>query len=145
MPITVTISKGPLPKFQPSKYCKWCVTVETDDPAGFKSEEDLPVPLQWAVDFSADTDILDPEKAQLIEGAPKYSIDPGADEGTFTTPGQTRFTICFIAACKERDDSEMSLENRLAARGASFPQAWNPVPFKGGANGVAKILGPAPK
>jgi len=150
MTITVTITKEPLSKFQPSKYCKWCVEVETDDADGFTSDEGLKVPLQWAVDFSSDIDILDPEQAKHIPGAPKYSVDPGPDEGTFTKPGDKTFKICFVAACSDRADTDMSLENRLRVPGAQpgqpgMPQGWNRVPFDGGPNGVGKIVGPAPK
>jgi len=140
MAVTITIEKHPLKDFTPSKYCEWCVTVETDDPAGWEG------PTQWALDFPADTDILDPEEARRIKGTPKYTVDPKPDEGTITQPGATQFKICFVAACKERDGAtDMSLESRINfPRGASLaPREWQRVPFEGAPDGVGKIVGPA--
>lgn len=146
MAITIQIEKHPLKHFSPSKYCEWSVTVTTDDPDGFKSSDDDSVPLEWALDFPPDTDILDPEQAKKIKGAPKYKIDPKAGEGTITKPGQKSFKISFVAACKDREDTEMSLENRVDyPPGASLaPRDWHRIPYDGGPNGVGKIVGPAP-
>jgi len=146
MAITVQIEKHPLEDFSPSKYCEWCVTVTTDDPEGFTSADGASVPLQWALDFPSDTDILDPEEAKKIKGAPKYTIDPEPGKGTITQPGQKDFKICFVAACKDREGTEMSLENRVDyPPGAVLaPRDWHRVPFDGGPNGIGKIVGPAP-
>lgn len=154
MPVTVEIEKRPLGNFQPSKYCEWCVTIKTDNPAGFQPHQGFQPnpanPLQsfeWALDFPADTDILDPKKAAKIKGAPKYKIDPDYGKGTTTPIGAKEVKICFVAACKERDDVEMSVERRNI-----FPvppllvdpdELWEPVPHEGGEDGVGPIVGPA--
>jgi len=147
MAITIEIEKHPLRNFAPSRYCEWCVTVTTSDPGGFTSADGASVPLQWALDFPPDTDILDPEQAKKIKGAPKYKLDPASGEGTITRPGQQQFTICFVAACQDREGVEMSLENRIQyPPGASFPTGndWQRVPYDGGPGGLGKIVGPAP-
>jgi hypothetical protein len=104
------------------------------------------VPLQWALDFAQETDILDPEQAKKIKGAPKYTFDPAPGEGTITKIGQKAFTICFVAACKDQENTEMSLENRVDyPPGAMLaPRDWERVPFDGGPNGLGRIVGPAP-
>jgi len=153
MPVTVEIEKRPLQNFQPSAYCEWCVTIKTDAPNGFQPPAPPPPggppvrAIEWALDFPADTDILDPKQAAKIKGAPKYKIDPGYGKGTTTPVGATSVKICFVAACKERRNTEMSVENRLI-----FPvqppfvdpdDLWTPVPHEGGENGVGPVVGPA--
>lgn len=146
MAITVEIEKRPLPNFSPSKYCEWCVTVRTDDPNGFRNVDGNRGPLQWALDFPEGTDILDPDQARKIKGAPTYTTDPLPGTGTITVPSQREATICFVAACQDRENTDMSLENRVDyPPGAVLaPREWRPQPFEGGPDGVGKIVGPAP-
>ncbi|MEE9311520.1 MAG: hypothetical protein V3V10_03815 [Planctomycetota bacterium] len=148
MTIRIKISKKPLENFQPSRYCQWCVKITADRPEEFQhSDDDLGVlPVQWALDFPADTDILDPEMADMIDGAPDYTIDPGPGEGTITQPGEKEVTICFVAACAEKAGTEMSLERRIEypAGAVMAPRNWHAVPFKGAPTGKKPILGPAP-
>ena len=146
MPIKIKISKKPLEHFQPSKYCEWCVNVRADNPNELRHpDDDVGLSVLWALDFSADTDILDPDIADTIEGAPGYTVDPGAGEGTVTRPGDTEFTICFVAACAERAGTEMSLEQSIDMAASGFGvSTWRPVPFKGAPDGKRPIIGPAP-
>lgn len=145
MTISVKISKKPLEHFQPSRWCEWCVEVETDDPNDFRHpDDDVGVPTQWAIDLPADTDILDPDIAKRIKGAPDYKIDPSSGEGTITQPGATEFSICFVAACEGRAGVEMSLEHRMDLPDGAFgDRSWRRVPFEDAPEGKAPIIGPA--
>jgi hypothetical protein len=136
--ITIEVEKHPLKDFTPSKYCEWCVTIKTDEQGGFEAG------YQWALDFPPETDILDPKKAKKIKGAPKYSLDPDYGEGTISEVGDKELKICFIAACKDRDDCDMSLERRVnlpAATPLADP-SWERVPWEDAPGGVGKIVGP---
>ena len=155
MPVTIEIEKRPLQNFQPSQYCEWCVTIKTDAPGGFTPPGPPIVPppaipvlkLEWALDFPADTDILDPKQAAKIKGAPKYKIDPAYGQGTTTAVGAKQVKICFVAACKERRNTQMSVENRNIFAVPPFlvdpDDLWTPVPHEGGDNGIGPIVGPA--
>lgn len=140
MAVTIRVEKHPLKDFQPSRYCEWCVTVDNDAPGGWDG------PRQWAIDLPGDTDILDPEIARKIKGAPKYTVDPGEGQGTITRPHAKSFKICFVAACEERKGTvDLSLESRFDAPtggGVLDPPPWERVPFEGGPNGLGKIVGP---
>lgn len=151
MPVTLKVSKLPLPQFQPSAYCEWCVTISTTDPAGLGPRPGFV--YEWCIDLPADTDILDPEQAKLIAGAPDYKIDPAYGQAKKTQPGQTSIKICFVAACKERNNTEISLEARinpppglgqLAPLLADPDSFWERVPFEGGPDGLGRFPGPAP-
>jgi hypothetical protein len=149
MPVKIEVEKSQLANFKPSEYCQWCVTISTTDPAGLGPKN----VYEWAIDLPADTDILDPDQAKLIKGAPKYKIDPSFGGGKKTRPGQQSIKICFVAACKERRNTEISLERRinpppgdigaLAPLLADPADLWERVPFDGGPNGLGKIPGPA--
>jgi len=155
MPVTVEIEKRPLQNFQPSEYCEWCVTIKTNAPGGFTPPGPPIIPppaipvlkLEWALDFPADTDILDPKQAAKIKGAPKYKIDPDYGTGTTTPVGATQVKICFVAACKERRNTQMSVENRnIFAIQPPFIDPdllWTPVPHEGGEDGIGPMVGPA--
>ena len=149
MPVKIEVEKRQLDDFKPSEYCQWCVTITTDDPAGLGPGN----VYEWAIDLPPDTDILDPEQAKLIKGAPDYKIDPKYGQAKKTQPGQKSIRICFVAACKERRNTEVSLERRInpppgspgamAALLANPDDLWERVPFDGGPDGVGKIPGPA--
>jgi hypothetical protein len=145
MTIKVEIEKHPLQNFAPSRYCEWCVTISTDDPAGFTDDTGQPAKLQWALDFPPDTDILDPEQAKKIKGAPKYTLDPAPDTGTRSHRFDKQVKICFVAACQDRAGVEMSLENRVnfPAGAGMAPREWQRVPYDGGPGGLGAIVGPA--
>lgn len=140
MTISITIEKHPLKDFTPSRYCEWCFTISTDDPNGF------PPSYQWALDFPPDTDILDPKEARKIKGAPKYYVDPDFNHGTFSKGGEKDLKICIVAACADREGTDLSLERRYRYPqipvGTDQSSLWEPVPWEDAPNGVGKIVGP---
>ena len=76
---------------------------------------------RYAVDVPGDVEIMPPEKAARIPGAPRYDVDPkGAGEtGTVSADDQHDVEICLVAR-----------------KGPMREGGWRPLPYDGAPGGM---------
>ena len=96
---------------------------------------------RYAVDVPGDVEIMPPEKAARIPGAPRYDVDPkGAGEtGTVSADDQHDVEICLVARKGPMREGELSLEvfeRVLGGAGGMVERGWRPLPYDGAPGGM---------
>jgi hypothetical protein len=117
-----------------SDWTIWSYNIH--NPEGFNKGE------QVAIDVPGDTDVMAPEAASQLEGAPIYDLDGqgGAAVGCITTNKQTDVEICFVAkkGAGRRGDIGLRIKRSRQRRNRIIPDGWELLPFDGGSHGIGK-------